>query len=290
MLLQQIISGLANGFVYALLALGFAAVYRSMGLINFAQGDLFMAGAFVGLLLSSILSLSFFPLLLLTCLLCFCLGVVYEKLTLSPLRSSAPDINLMIRTIGLSVALQGVALSIWGTEEYRFPQLIPINTFVFKGVTVQIHLFYVGGAAVTLMALFGIFLKYTHLGLSMRAASQDSLGAQIVGVNVDTVRAFAFGTSSALGAASAVLISPIWYVTYNMGVMMGLKGFTAAVLGSFGDFKGAVIGGLFLGIVENLGAAYISSSWKDGIVFGLLVLVLALRPQGIFGRARKVRI
>lgn len=290
MLMQQILSGLATGVIYAMLALGFASVYRSMRLINFAQGDLFMAGAFIGLFLSSHSGLSFVPVLILTCVLSFCLGVALERLALAPKRASAPEFNIMIRTIGISVVLQGAALLLWGTDEYRFPPLLPAGTLSVASLSIPIHLLYIGGASVLLFLGLAFFSKHTQLGLCMRAASQDRLGAEIIGVNSDLVQSVAFGISAALAGAAGVLIAPLWYVQYSMGVMMGLKGFTAAVLGSLGNFQGAILAGLCLGVMENLTAGYISSIWKDAVVFAVLIIVLALRPQGLFGLAYKARV
>jgi branched-chain amino acid transport system permease protein len=290
MLMQQILSGLATGVIYAMLALGFASVYRSMRLINFAQGDLFMAGAFIGLFLAGHSGLSFVPVLIITCLFSFCLGVAFERLALAPKAAHAPEFNMMIRTIGLSVALQGAALLFRGTEEYRFPELLPTGTISVENLSIPLHLFYIGGASVLIFLALAFFMKYTQLGLCMRAASQDRLGAEIIGVNSQLVQSVAFGISAALAGAAGVLIAPLWYVHYSMGSMMGLKGFTAAVLGSLGSFPGAILGGLCLGIVENLTAGYVSSSWKDAVVFAVLLGVLALRPQGLFGLGYKARV
>jgi branched-chain amino acid transport system permease protein len=290
MLTQQILSGLANGVIYAIIALGFASVYRSMRLINFAQGDLFMAGAFIGLFLARHSGLSFVPVLILTCALSFCLGVALERLALSPRAGSSPELNVMIRTIGLSVALQGTAVLLWGTEEHRFPALLPTGAYSFLGLSFPYHLFYIGGASILLLAGLGFFIKYTQLGLCMRAASQDKLGAEIVGVNTQLAQSVAFGISAALAGAAGVLIAPLWYVHYSMGVMMGLKGFTAAVLGSLGSFPGAVLGGLLLGVVENLTAGYVSSLWKDATVFAILLIALTARPQGLIGMVYKARV
>ena len=290
MFTQQVLSGLASGFIYALLALGFAAVYKSMRLINFAQGELFMSGAFVGLLLARNLKLSFVPVLLLTGLLLFLFGILFERFILAPASSRSPEVHGMIRTVGLSVVLQGVALLVWGTDEYRFPQLLSSGSFSVHSISIPLNLLFIGGTSLALLAALVVFLKYTHVGLCMRAASQNRLGAQVVGINVNFVRSLAFGLSASLAGIAGVLIAPLWYVQYSMGTMMGMKGFTAAVLGSLGSFPGAVIGGLVLGVVENLTAGYVSSVWKDAGVFAILIGVLALRPQGLFGRRYSERV
>jgi branched-chain amino acid transport system permease protein len=289
-LLQQILSGLESGFIYALLALGFAAVYRSMRLINFAQGDLFMAGAFTGLFFASNLRLPFIPVLLLTGLVLLLFGMLFARFVLAPSRSPASEMQGMIKTIGLSVVLQGIALRGWGTEEYRFPELLSSGSYSIDRISIPLDLLYMGGTSLVLLVALAFFLKYSHVGICMRAASQNPLAAKIVGVNVTFVTSLAFGISASVAGIAGVLIAPIWYVHYSMGAMMGMKGFTAAVLGSLGSFSGAVLGGVVLGITENLAAGYISSLWKDAVVFAILIGVLALRPQGLFGFSYKERV
>jgi branched-chain amino acid transport system permease protein len=290
MLTQQMLSGLASGFIYALLALGFATVYRSMRVINFAQGDLFMAGAFVGLFLAKNLQLPFLAVLVLTGLVLLAFGMVFQKFVLAPASSRTPEVHAMIRTVGLSVVLQGVAIITWGTEEYRFPQLLSSASVSLYSISIPVNLLFIAGASVVLLGSLAAFLTHSQLGLCMRAASQNRLGAEVVGINVSLTRSFAFGLSASLGGIAGVLIAPLWYVHYSMGVMMGLKGFTAAVLGSLGSFPGAVIGGLTLGVIENLTAGYVSSVWKDAAVFAILIAVLTLRPQGILGLRYKERV
>jgi branched-chain amino acid transport system permease protein len=281
-LAQQILGGVTTGLVYALLALGFSAVYQSMRLINFAQGDLFMAGSFIGYVLAAKLHLSFVPVFALTLVICFALGVTVERLALAPRSATANEVNLMIRTIGVSVCLQGAALLLFGTEEYRFPNLLSGDPILVGGLVVPRSLEIVGTASVSLMLLLWTFLKHTRAGTAMRAASQDRAGAEMIGIDVARMRSLAYGISAALAGAGGVLIGPLWYVHQSMGVMMGLKGFTAAVIGGLGNMPGAIVGGICLGVIENLSAGYLSSTWKDAIVFAILLAMLTLRPDGIF--------
>jgi branched-chain amino acid transport system permease protein len=281
-LAQQILGGLTTGLVYALLALGFSAVYQSMRLINFAQGDLFMAGSFIGYLLATKLHLSFLPVLALTLVICFALGVTVERLALAPRSANASEVNLMIRTIGVSVFLQGAALLLFGTEEYRFPDLLSGEPILVGGLVVPRSLEIVGAASLGLMLLLWAFLKNTRTGTAMRAASQDRAGAEMIGIDVARMRSLAYGISAALAGGGGVLIGPLWYVHQSMGVMMGLKGFTAAVIGGLGSMPGAIVGGICLGVIENLSTGYLSSTWKDAIVFAILLAMLSLRPDGIF--------
>lgn len=281
-LAQQILGGLTTGLVYALLALGFSAVYQSMRLINFAQGDLFMAGSFIGYLLATKLHLPFLPVLALTLTICFSLGVAVERLALAPRSATASEVNLMIRTIGVSVFLQGAALLLFGTEEYRFPDLLSGDPILVGGLVVPRSLEIVGAASLALMLLLWAFLKNTRMGTAMRAASQDRAGAEMIGIDVARMRSLAYGISAALAGAGGVLIGPLWYVHQSMGVMMGLKGFTAAVIGGLGSMPGAIVGGICLGVIENLSTGYLSSTWKDAIVFAILLGMLSLRPDGIF--------
>lgn len=281
-LAQQVLGGLTTGFIYALLALGFSMVYQSMRLINFAQGDLFMAGAFIGYLLAVKVHLPFLPVLALTVILCFVLGFAIERLTLAPRIRTASEVNLMIRTIGVSVFLQGSALLLFGTEEYSFPDQLSGVPILFGDLVVSRSLVIVGTASLALMLLLWAFLKYTALGTAMRAASQDRIGAEMIGIDVPRTRSLAYAMSAALAGAAGVLIGPLWYVHQSMGVMMGLKGFTAAVIGGMGSMPGAIIGGLCVGMIENLSTGYVSSTWKDAIVFGILLIMLSVRPDGIF--------
>lgn len=285
---QQILNGLTNGFIYALIAIGFSMVYSTMRLINFAQGSLFMVGSFIGLMLSIHLSLPFPLLFLLTVIVTFILGVVLEKLTLSFIRGKAAAFNMMVSTIGLMVLLKDSALVIWGSGERRFPSVVPALPLQFSNIIVPPYLFLVGGFSIGLMLILTIFLKYTRLGLSMRAAAHDPLMAELMGVSTRSIYSLAFGISAALGGAAGVLIAPLWFVYFGMGSLIGLKGFTAAVLGSLGSIPGAIFGGLFLGIVENLTAGYISSTWKDAISFGILIAALVFRPEGLLGK-RSIR-
>jgi branched-chain amino acid transport system permease protein len=281
-LAQQILGGLTTGFIYALLALGFSLVYQSMRLINFAQGDLFMAGAFIGYLLAVKVHLPFLPVLVLTVTLCFFLGLAIERLTLAPRSRTASGVNLMIRTIGVSVFLQGSTLLLFGTEEYRFPDQLSGEPILFGGLVVSRSLVIVGTASLALMLVLWAFLKYTALGTAMRAASQDRTGAEMIGIDVPRTRSLAYALSAALAGAGGVLIGPLWYVHQSMGVMIGLKGFTAAVIGGMGSMPGAIVGGLCVGMIENLSTGYVSSTWKDAIVFGILLIMLSVRPDGIF--------
>ena len=287
---QQILNGLTNGFIYSLIAIGFSTVYSTMKLINFAQGSLFMVGSFIGLMLSLHLSLPFPLLFLLIVVLTFILGVVLEKLTLSLIRGKSAAFNMMISSIGLMILLKDSALIIWGSGERRFPSIVPAMSLQFSNVIVPPYLFLVGGFSIGLMLVLTLFLKYTRLGISMRAAAQDPLMAELMGINTRFIDSLAFGISAALGGAAGVLIAPLWFVYFGMGDLIGLKGFTAAVLGSLGSIPGAIFGGLSLGVIENLAAGYISSTWKDAISFGILIAVLVFRPEGLLGRksTRKV--
>jgi len=209
-LAQQILGGLTTGLIYTLLALGFSAVYQSMRLVNFAQGDLFMAGSFIGYLLTSRLQLPFGLVLVLTVAICFVLGLVAERLALAPRSATASEVNLMIRTIGISVALQGTALLLFGTEEYHFPAPLSGASITIGGLVVPRSLEVVGMASLSLMAVLWAFLRNTRTGAAMRAASQDRAGARMIGVDVVRMRSLAFGISAALAGAAGVLIAPLF--------------------------------------------------------------------------------
>lgn len=289
MLIQQILSGIANGFIYALIALGFTAIYSSMRLINFAQGDLFMAGAFIGLEITQRTGLSYSATILATCASCFVLGVLIERVVIEPRSANASEMNTMIRTVAISVMLEGVALVRYGTGEQKFPGGFSSHAFIWHGVMLPAHLPPIAAASILLTFVLAWFLNATLMGTAMRAAAQDRVGAEMIGINVKRTRAIAFGISAALAGGAGILIAPIWYLKFSMGFMMGLKGFTAGVIGGLGSFRGAIVGGLLLGVVENLAAAYFSSTWKDAVVFAILLAVLAIRPSGLLMKEQPVR-
>jgi branched-chain amino acid transport system permease protein len=290
---QQLINGLALGSILALIALGYTMVYGILRFINFAHGDIFMLGAFAGFYLTPKIAVIFPTPSILSCLavmaiammICAALGIVIEKLAYRPLRRSS-KLTVLITAIGVSMFLEYAGQLIFGAAPKSFPSLIPAYPIThFGGLSItsdQIIVLVV--TLLLLIALRFIVLK-TKIGMAMRALSFNPEAAALMGVNTDVVISFTFGLGSALAAAAGILFA-INYPAIDplMGILPGLKAFVAAVLGGIGDLTGAVLGGLILGVTETLVAGYISSTYRDAIAFGILIVILLVKPSGLLGR------
>ena len=290
--LQQLLNGLTLGSIYALIALGYTMVYGIIQLINFAHGEIFMVGAYLGL--AAILLIGAPPAggnpaagVLLTFLVAAVgssfLGLVIERVAYRPLRQ-APKLSVLITAIGISFFLQNAVMLIFGAQDRYVPPLLPTVRWEFGSVAVTSMQILILAVAVGLMAgLQGIVYR-TGLGRAMRATAQDLLAARLMGISVDWVIAATFAIGSALAGIGGVLFG-LTYSTINFhdGYLIGLKAFTAAVLGGIGNIPGAMVGGLLLGLLEGFGAAYLSTQWKSVVAFTVLVLVLLLRPRGLLG-------
>lgn len=296
--LQQIINGLVQGSIYALVALGYTMVYGIMGLINFAHGEVVMIGALVSITVTSTLAAAGIPIglaglfgLVAAILVCMALGWSLERIAYRPLRGS-PRLTPLITAIGMSIVLQNLAMIIWGRNYLTFPPLLPKVNFEVAGA----HFTLVQVAIVLLSAAMMsglVFLVYrTKLGMAMRATAQNPAVASLMGVNINRVIAAAFVVGSALAAVAGVMVGSYYEIAhYQMGFMLGLKAFTAAVLGGIGNLAGAMAGGVLLGVIEALGAGYIGdltggflgSHYQDIFAFVVLIGVLMFKPSGLFG-------
>jgi len=298
--LQQLINGLTLGSIYALVALGYTMVYGILGLINFAHGEVVMIGALVALSVVQLAVGSGVPLpgpviavigLLVAVPVCMLLGYTIERVAYRPLRGS-PRLTPLITAIGVSILLQNVAMMIWGRQYHSFPPLLPVAPYHLAGATIndlQIMIVVLAGA---IMAGLLYLVHRTRLGCAMRATAQNPEVAGLMGVNINTVISITFVIGSALAAVAGLMISAYYGIAhYYMGFMLGLKAFTAAVLGGIGNLAGAMLGGVLLGIIESLGAGYIGdltggflgSHYQDVFAFFVLILVLTLRPAGLLG-------
>lgn len=298
--LQQIINGLTLGSVYALVALGYTMVYGIIGLINFAHGDVVMIGAMiVTIVVSSLVGAdpnasAFFVLgagILVAVPVCMIVGWTAERVAYRPLRR-APRLAALITAIGVSIVLQNLAMMIWGRNYLSFPQIIVPEVYTIMGARIsglQVAIMVIAGM---LMAALTFVVHRTRLGTAMRATSQNREVAGLMGVNINTVISAAFLIGSALAAVAGTMITSYYGVAqYTMGFMLGLKAFTAAVLGGIGNLGGAMLGGLLLGVIEALGSGYIGditggflgSHYQDVFAFVVLVLVLIFRPSGLLG-------
>ncbi|MBM4288684.1 MAG: branched-chain amino acid ABC transporter permease [Deltaproteobacteria bacterium] len=283
MLLQQILNGLTAGSVYALVALGYTMIYGILGLINFAQGELYMAGAFAAVLLLSAYEVNFFLAFLFGMGVAALVGVTLERVAFRPLRGAHPLVPL-ISAIGASILMQSLALLLFGPTDRAFPVQFEFATVDVAGIPISTLQGAIFGSAVFFMTLLVLFVKYTRFGKAIMATAQDQDTARLMGINVDRMISLTFLIGSALSGAAGIMMAIYYNATYpRMGLLPGLKAFSAAILGGVGNIPGAIVGGLILGVAENLGAAYLSSGYKDAVAFAILIVVLLLRPRGLLG-------
>ena len=294
--LQQLVNGLSLGSIYALIALGYTMVYGVLRLINFAHGDVYMLGAYTGYYLSRKLkgdepSLPSALLVMLGAMLtCALVGVVIERFAYRPVRRAA-RLTLLITAIGVSLFIENAAQLVFGPDPKFFPSLAPRADFRVGGVRLTSEQLTVIAVSFLLMVLLRLFILKTRTGKAMRAVSFNLDAAKLMGISTDRIIAITFALGSALAAAAGVLIGmQIPKIDPLMGILYGLKAFVAAVLGGIGNVPGAVIGGLLIGTSEVMVVGYLSSTFRDAIAFGILILVLLLRPQGILGRAQKEKV
>jgi len=290
-LVQQLVNGLAVGSIYALIALGYTMVYGVLRLINFAHGDLFTYGAYLGLtLLGSFalqdrlgLAAGLLVLAVMVMGLVAVLGALLERAAYRPLRSS-PRLSAVVSALGASIFLQNALMLIYGARYQVYPDILPQTSVEILGLEIPVLRLAVFGVSITMMAVLFLFVQKTRVGTAIRAAAIDQDAARLMGIDVNRVVLLVFVIGPALGGAAGLLVG-LYYgqISFTMGWVYGMKAFTAAILGGIGNIPGAMVGGLLLGVVEALGAAYLSHSWKDGIAFFVLILVLIVRPSGLLG-------
>ena len=283
--LQFLISGISLGSIYALIALGYTMVYGIAKMLNFAHGDVIMIGAYVAYVSISTLNLSPFFAVLIAVVTCTLLGILIERVAYKPLRNSSP-LTVLITAIGVSYLLQNIALLIFGSKAVNFTSVVSLPAFeIVPGLTVPGETAVTIAVSVVIMAALMIFINHTKAGQAMLAVSEDRGAAQLMGVNVNGTISLTFAIGSALAAIAAVLLCSSYPVlSPYTGAMPGIKAFVAAVFGGIGSIPGAMIGGILLGVIENLSKAYISSQMSDAIVFLILIIVLLVKPTGILGK------
>ncbi|WP_443624972.1 branched-chain amino acid ABC transporter permease [Catenibacterium sp.] len=280
--INQIINGLSTGSMYALVAIGYTMVYGIAKMINFAHGDIIMAGAYFALIAMSFVGP--IPAILFSIVATAALGVLTEKVAYKPLRGKG-SLEVLITAIGVSYLLENVFLLIFGSAARTFPQIMPKGTINLGGISIKYItvITLVVTAVCTAVLLF--FINKTKLGKAMRAVSEDQGAAQLMGINVNTTVSLTFAIGSGLGAIAGVIYGCAYsLITPYIGLMLGIKAFIAAVLGGIGSVPGAMVGGLMLGVAESLTIAYISSDFSDAVVFGILIIVLLVKPAGLFGK------
>ena len=282
--IQTLISGLSLGSIYALIALGYTMVYGIAKMLNFAHGDIIMIGAYAGIVTVNQLGLPPVAAIIISVVICAGLGMLIEFLAYKPLRQ-APPLSVLITAIGVSYLLQNLALLIFGSQQKAYPSLGELAGITIGGVTVD------GIAILTLlmtaliMVVLSFFINKTKLGKAMRAVSEDKNAASLMGISVNRTITLTFAIGSALAAFASIFYGMAYvYIKPTTGAMPGIKAFTAAVFGGIGSIPGAMLGGILLGMIEQFSKTYISTLWADAIVFGVLVLVLVVKPTGLLGK------
>ncbi len=288
--IQQLINGISLGSIYALIALGYTMVYGIIKLINFAHGDIYMVGAYIGFFATTVLGVSFVPALLIAMVGAGLAGMLIEYLAYRPLRF-APKISVLITAIGVSLLLEYGGMLVVSPQPRTFPAVFPTETYNIAGIIINNQQVVILVVSLLLMVLLTYVVQYTKIGKAMRAVSFDTEAAQLMGIDSGKIISFTFGIGSALAAAAGVLVG-VYYNSIDplMGIMPGLKAFVAAVLGGIGILPGAMLGGLILGVVEALVSGFISSTFRDAAAFAILILILLFKPSGLLGKNTREKV
>lgn len=279
--LSNMISGLSLGSIYALIALGYTMVYGIAKMLNFAHGDIIMVGAFAAIV--SVTTLGFSPIItIVICIsVCVVFGILIEKLAYKPLRT-APPLSVLITAIGVSYFLQSLALIIFGSNQRSFPKIIDVSPVHIKQLTINGEAIATLAITVIIMVCLTLFINKTKTGKAMRSVSEDKEAAELMGVNVNKTISTTFAIGSALAAIAGIFFGSTYgFIGPYSGSMPGIKAFVAAVFGGIGSIPGAMVGGILLGIIESMAKAYISTELSDAIVFGILIIVLLIKPTGL---------
>ena len=287
--LQQLVNGITLGGVYALIAVGYTMVYGVIQLINFAHGEIYMLGAFLAYTLVAVVGMPFFPAFVLTLLICAVLGVVLDFVAYRPLRK-APRLAALITAIGMSIFLQNMAMLIWGSQIKSYPRdLLPAffseSAITFGDVSLSWLQVFILSITLLFMIILHLTIHKTRIGMAMRAISQDKTASALMGIGVNRVISFTFAIGSAMGGMAGILVGLYYNAIFpTMGYVAGIKAFAAAVLGGIGSVPGAMLGGGVLGIAEVMGAGYISSEYRDGISYAVMIAVILFKPSGLIGK------
>ena len=283
MFVNLLVGGLAVGGIYGLIALGYSLIYRASGLMSFCQGDLLMIGAFFGITFLRVVGVNYYLSMLIVLVLMFAMGMLLERFAVRPvLLKGGKSVNVVLITIGISIVLQNGAVLVFGPDIKMFPSLFKTLGVKVGRYTItpeSILIFVVG---LILMLCLHLFMTKTRLGTAMRAATQNEKAANAYGINVSLMKGLTWALATALASVAGMLYAPTYGVHSGMGAAIGLKGFSAAVIGGFGDMYGAIVGGLTLGLVETFAGGYISSQAKDLVSFAVLIIFLIIKPRGLF--------
>jgi branched-chain amino acid transport system permease protein len=287
--LQFIVSGVTVGATYGLTALGFTMIFNTTGIINFAQGEFVMLGGMLAVFAMKWVGVPLPAAVPLAVLLVTATGVAVDRLTIRPMRGSAP-VSLVIVTIGVSILLRGGAMLLFGKDTHPLPPFTEGAAIPFGGASLLPQSIWVLGITAAVLVAMKLFFDRTITGKAMLACACDRKAASLMGINVDVMVTLSFAFSALVGALGGVILAPITLTSYDVGILLGLKGFAACILGGLGNPFGAVAGGLIIGVLESLGAGFLSSGYKDAIAFVILLALLFLRPSGLFGKASAERV
>lgn len=286
---QYLLSGLATGAIYALIGIGFAIIYNSTEIINFAQGEFVMLGGMFSLFFLNVAKLPLPLAILLAVASSTVIGVLFERLAIRPLKKPTP-LSLVIITIGGSILIRGLAMLVGGKDTHAIPPFSGNEPIEIASATILPQHLWIFALTLLAIAMNKIFFQYSITGKAMRACAANRRAAGLVGIDVRRMVLFSFVISSALGSLAGIIVAPLTMTSYDVGIMLGLKGFCAAIIGGMSGGIGTVLGGLLLGTLESLGAGLISSGYKDAIAFIILLLILFIRPQGLFTKAATDRV
>jgi branched-chain amino acid transport system permease protein len=281
---QQLINGVSLGSIYALIALGYTMIYGILKLINFAHGDVYMLGAYIGFFCTSMLKLSFLPSIIVAMVGTALAGMIIERVAYRPMRN-APRIAILITAIGVSFFLENAMILFASPQPRTFPAVFSATVYHFGALVINSQQIVILVSAIVLMIALTYIVNYTKIGKAMRAVSFDADAARLMGINIDFVISMTFALGSALAGAGGVLVG-IYYNSIEplMGMVPGIKAFVAAVLGGIGIIPGAMMGGIILGVVEALVSGFISSTFRDAAAFAILIIILLYKPQGLLGK------
>ncbi|KAF0218508.1 MAG: branched-chain amino acid transport system permease [Geobacteraceae bacterium] len=288
-LIQFLLSGFATGSIYALIGLGFSIIYNATGIINFAQGEFVMLGGMVTVFFLTSLHIPLPAAILGAVAITTFVGLLFERLAIRPIRKATP-INLVIITIGGSILIRGLAMLIWGKDTHAIPGFSGEEPIMIGNASLLPQHLWIFGMTTLAIIASKVFFNYTISGKAMRACAFNPRAASLIGIDVKRMVLFSFVISSAMGSVAGFIIAPLTMTSYDVGIMLGLKGFCAAIIGGMSSGLGTVLGGIILGVLESLGAGLISSGYKDAVAFIILLLILFIRPQGIFKRAESERV
>ena len=278
--LQFLLSGATVGSIYALVAIGFTIIYNCTQVVNFAQGEFVMLGAMIAAVLVASAHLSLPLACVISVAVVSVVGCLMAGSVLRPLRTGS-TVTLIIITVGASILIRGVAMLLWGKDALRLPGSYKDRFLHIGPASLQFQSVWIFLTAAALVLVLWLFYRYTLVGRAMRACASCKPGAKLVGINIKTMTVLSFALGAGVGAVGGVVMFPITFAQYDMGTMLGLKGFCAAIAGGLGSFTGGIIAGVTLGVLESMGAGFVSSAYKDAIAFVILLVILFARPEGV---------